>query len=76
MSVNWKIGFYEGRPIKQVFWPETMAGEQPSIKAKGDTTLEWSSSADGGWICQKKNDVEVAIHNARFVESIFWGDLE
>ena len=68
-----------GRKISAVHWPDTESEQGRCLVASeqtGDLWLSETSHVDGDelWIVQEKNGVEVARHNMKMVESIYWAE--
>lgn len=59
-----------GRLIKEIHFGNA---NQDVIRERDEMTLEWSHcDVIGTWIIHKKNGVETARHNVRFIETIIW----
>lgn len=63
-------------PVKSIWWPTTPDGTQERLTANDKMTLrfldEYLGDRNERWVLQIENGVEIARHNARFLESIVW----
>ena len=75
---TWDI--MHGRKIKLISWPNTDGGEVGTLSVPssyGDEmsfTMENLGDHGAAWVSVVKGGVEVARHNARYIEAIVWAD--
>lgn len=69
-----------GRKIKLISWPNTDIGEGGTLSVPSsygdEMSLTIENLGDHGavWVSVTKGGIEVARHNARYIEAIIWVD--
>lgn len=69
-----------GRKISKIFWPDTESEQGRELSVPSHHADEMSFSMENlgdhgaAWVSVIKGGIEIARHNARYIESIVWAE--